>query len=75
MSIEKKVGGVSGEYIDFEEIVNDASELHDKLLKMGFEGIAEDTLKIYDRLLEVKEKNAKSDIGNQVKKFKEEGGG
>ncbi len=72
---EKKVDNVLKEHEEYEEIVKDALKLHDKLLEMGFERIAEDMLKIHDNLLEVKEKNIKSDIDKQVKKFENEGEG
>ncbi|MCC4771025.1 hypothetical protein FXV91_12845 [Methanosarcina sp. DH2] len=79
MNIEKKKGDVSEEHREVDETLDDVLELHDKLLKMGFEGIAKDALRIYDNLSRIKEEqdkpNIKPNIDKQSNKISEEGGG
>jgi len=60
---------VSNEHEEFEELVKDILQIHDKLLKMGFEEIADDALEIHNNLLGTKKKEAKQDIDKQIKKL------
>jgi len=51
---------VSNEHEEFEELVKDILQIHDKLLKMGFEEIADDALEIHNNLLGTKKEEAKN---------------
>jgi hypothetical protein len=60
---------ISKEHEEFEKLVKDVLEIHDKLLKIRFEEIADDVFEIHNKLLEINEQEAKQDIDKQIKKL------
>jgi hypothetical protein len=60
---------ISKEHEEFEKLVRDVLEIHDKLLKIGFEEIADDVLEIHSKLLKINEQEAKQNIDKQIQKL------